>query len=302
MIASGDLDESLAVQELASKVEIRQALALHSLGHRFGVLAALPVIDAETLPIGPAKLGAALRHAAACLDISVEQRVLLYHTFDRIAMNHIGTFYDAANAYFVDQGILKHLHLYLHLRLQAAQGKSSLSLSPTDTADTPNRAPAGAMSVNYPTADTTPVRDAPAAAATLPTWVPPAPQRGAAADERDSELFTTLRELLAGAVSARVAAERAAHGYVPSGEDVQSVLGALQSKPIVADHDGRQAGAAFDCATQAGPAQPIASSSRRQDIHRNWPNEDSDTIDLVGMLFDYLSKNVRRPTAAPRRC
>src|SRR5206468_4255829 len=63
-------------------------------------------------------------------------------------------------------------------------------------------------------------KPAPAGSATPATSKP-------AGDARDAELFTTLRDLLGGRE-----AQRASDGYTPSNEEVQSVLGALQARPI----------------------------------------------------------------------
>src|SRR5689334_1850379 len=57
LLGTGELEESLALQEFAAKTEIRQAQVLYALGHRFGVLAGAPMFDSDTLPIGPAHLG-----------------------------------------------------------------------------------------------------------------------------------------------------------------------------------------------------------------------------------------------------
>ncbi|HZW52157.1 MAG TPA: DUF1631 family protein, partial [Rudaea sp.] len=97
LVETRELEESLALQEFVAKTEVRQAPALFLLGHRFGVLAAAPAFDAETLAVGPAGLAEALQHACACLDISAEHRVLLFHAFDRSSHAAIGDLYAALN-------------------------------------------------------------------------------------------------------------------------------------------------------------------------------------------------------------
>ena len=77
LVETKELEESLALQEFSARAEIRQAQPLYALGHRFAVLAAAPIIDAEHLAIGPAQLAAAMRHACACLEIAPDHRVLL---------------------------------------------------------------------------------------------------------------------------------------------------------------------------------------------------------------------------------
>ncbi len=128
----------------------------------------------------------------------------------------------------------------------------------------------------------------------VPQWATAdQPQQTAPPDERDSELFTTLRELLAGRRHAMGVGNSPTSGsYQPTGEDMQSVLGALQSKPISpVMMNGK--------VTQRSVAQlkqDLISQLRQISPDGRPPQlqpEDSDTIDLVGMLFDYITKNTR---------
>ena len=109
LVDSDVLEQDLALQEIVSKSEIRHSQALYALAHRFGVLAGSPAWETDVLPLGPAQLTRALRHAMRCLDLNVEYRVLAYRLFDRVAMLPIGEFYDVVNGYLAKQRILAHL-------------------------------------------------------------------------------------------------------------------------------------------------------------------------------------------------
>ena len=128
----------------------------------------------------------------------------------------------------------------------------------------------------------------------VPQWAAsdqPAPT--APPDERDSELFTTLRELLAGRRHATgLGSSLIAGAYQPTGEDMQSVLGALQSKPI----SPMMVNGKVAQRSVAQLKQDLVSQLRQISPDGRPPQlapEDSDTIDLVGMLFDYIAKNTR---------
>jgi hypothetical protein len=306
LVDTSDLEESLALQEFAAKTDIRHAQVLYALGHRFGVLAGAPMLEAELLPIGPVRLGRALRRATGCLDITADHRVLLYHTFDRITMAAIGDFYDAVNTYLIEHRILR------HLRAQPPRTKGSQSnAAQTEAPETipepeipataapppapspmaPGAARAGyaapRMQSQYPASP-----NAPARGVEVSNWSGP-PAHSAPPDERDSELFTTLRELLSGRRHALGGVDKTVSGgYVPSGEDVQSVLGALQSKPISPITMGGKV-----VQRSVGHLKQDLLAQLRQLAPDGKPPqlaaEDSDTIDLVGMLFDYIMKNVR---------
>ncbi len=273
LVETGDLELSLAAQEIAARSEIRQSLALLDLGHRFGVLAGQPAFEAERMVLGPAHILSALRDASSRLDLPAEHRVLFCHAFDRVALSAIGTFYAALNAFFVEHRILRHLRAHAPVRPRSKNG------SPDE------QVPANAR----PRSDA--VAPQPMPSARVPS------ENGASRSNpemNDPELFTTLRELLAGrprAPTARTAAMPGSHGYVPSAEQVQSVLGRLQAKPATpADVDGKVVARRpvthlrqelLDQLRQfAPPGQRLQLDA-----------EDSDTIDLVGMLFDYIQKS-----------
>jgi hypothetical protein len=290
-----DFEESLVLQDMAVKADIRQTMSLYMLGHRFGVLAALPALGADTLPIGPRRLGAALRHAAAPLDIPIAHRVLLYQTFDRVAMPGLGSFYDTVNGYLIEQRVLSHLRVVLGSTRPAtprtvAENGTPAQVSPPAPTPWPPVAPAPAPRARFVAA--------PPAAPAMPAATPSAAQRAQsqapAADERDTELFAMLRELLAGRRHATGAPhdEPRADGYVPSGMDVQSVLGILQAKPITPVLLG-------------GRVVPRAVSQLKHDLlahlrhlapigtNPHLASEDSDTIDLVGLLFDRIMQDIK---------
>ena len=265
LVDSAVLEEDLAQQEVASKSEIRHSQALYALGHRFGVLAGSPAWEAETLPIGPAGFVRALRHATHCLDLGVEYRVLTYRLFDRVAMMPLGEFYEIVNGYLAKQRILAHLQSPSVRREGGAAG-SDASAQPE--ANEPEPTPAAAAEAARAQAD---------------------------ANERDSELFSTLRMLLSGRRAMHGAPSPIEDGYLASRNDLQSVLGTLQRST-----DGMQSrgGKPRDA---AGLRHDLLMQLRQTSPQGRPPvlaEEDSDTVDLVGMLFDYINRSVNSESSA----
>lgn len=302
LLDTRELEESLALQEFAAKNDVRQAPALFLLGHRFGVLAGAPAFDAESLAIGPAKLADSLQHASACLDISADHRVLLFRAFDKSCQTAIGELYAGINHFFVENRILPNLQASAAPRAKgsganpgsqpdeeatpAAEAPPGISTDPRGTAAP--RPPAGQQGPGY--------HMPPPGIFTPPPGAYPQPGMSARAsvpDDRDAELFTTLRELLAGRRSALgVPDSMPANSYVPSSNDLQSVLSTLQAKPIAP----MSLGGKVVQRSIGHLKQDLLSHLRQQSPDGQAPQlaaEDSDTIDLVGMLFDYLTKNVR---------
>ena len=315
LVDSSDLEESLALQEFAAKNDIRQAQTLYALGHRFAVLAGAPVFDAETLPIGPTHLGEALRFASSNLDIPVEDRVLLYRVFDRLGQAGITSLYEDINSYLIEQRVLRHLKLQAPRTKPAATQLANEKEQPAqetkqqqDEAQSPAFGGNASARPSGPNPFMTPATLSPGGLGDprgrvqssgtrnlqVPQWATSEqPQQTAPPDERDSELFTTLRELLSGRRHAMgMSNTPVPGGYQPSGEDMQSVLGALQSKPI----SPMMVNGKVTQRSVAQLKQDLVSQLRQISPEGRPPQlaaEDSDTIDLVGMLFDYIAKNTR---------
>lgn len=287
LVETRDLEENIALQEIATKAEIRHSQVLYALGHRFGVLVAAPALDAESLPVGPHQICESLRYATACLSIANEHRLLLYRQFDRLGMAEAAILYGAINDYLVEKRILRHLQIATRFSSPAA----APAAAPADAAKTPGRAEA-------PPA-TEPM--AGSAAAAHP-YAPPAAGRASAPaveDARDSELFHTLRELLSGRrqmVGAPAADRANVSSYEATGEDLQAVLGSLQNKPAAPMVlGGRVVQRSIshlkqDLLNQLRQFTPDGRPPALSEV-------DTDTLDLVGMLFDFIAKDMR-PTGA----
>lgn len=256
LVDSRDLEENIALQEISAKAEIRHSQALYALGHRFGVMVGAPALDAESLPIGPQQFCAALRYATACLLIALEHRLLLYRQFDRVGMVEVGVLYGAVNDYLSEKRVLR------NLQLSARQ-----PVAPIAMAAAPAAGGTGAAA--------------------------PAPRR-AGDDTRDSELFDTLRELLAGrrqAAVAEPAQSATTSNYVASSEDLQAVLGNLQSRPAAPMVLGGRvvqrsiAHLRQDLLNQLRQFTPDGRPPQLSSV-------DTDTLDLVGMLFDFIARDM----------
>lgn len=129
LIAHNDLEESLALQEIAAKAEVRQSQPLYALGHRFAVLAAAPLIEADALAIGPARIADAARLSTADLDLPIDHRVMFYRSFDHEVMIELRNLYDALNEYFAQHRILR------HLRVTPFRGKGSATSTAAPAVD-----------------------------------------------------------------------------------------------------------------------------------------------------------------------
>jgi len=313
-----DMDEATVLAEISSRAEVRNSLPLYLLGQRFGVVAGKPAFDAENLPIGPQALCRMIRQASDCLELSGEHRLLLFRTFERHLMPLYGTFIESVNTYLSRNGVLPNLH-YVPVRPRAAAPSAvSADRRPKpaaeaargaagapDAAGARNGAGAGAATVQ-PGGTGAPggaaggmggapggMAGMPGGAGSGPVGVPGGGQEGGAPEDA----FQQMRHLLAGRrqlLGKLVGGRQANAGATEpvSTEQVQDVLGKLQQKAgTTVMVNGKQTQR-----TVTHLKQDLLAQLRQSTPEGKSPalaEEDGDAIDLVGMLFDHIMKDVR---------
>ncbi len=353
LVDEEEFEESLALQEVASRSEIRNSMLLFALGQRFGVLAGSKAFEPDELPIGPHRLCDCFRDAVGCIDVCLEFRIVLYRAFDRAGSATLTKVYEAVNQIGIEQRILPHLAVVPPVRAKRdiaaadAAGANSAATDPTDAdkgsgkkaapkagtgADaaaslglSPDLAPSvgtqrrAEFGARPPAPSALPpgrgtghgastamympdVSDIPGAAGfsnPMTGWPGvPSPVTDYSQDPREAELFETMRDLMAGrrhmlGLDPRLPPEQV---HQVRTADVQSVLGALQSKPVAPVRAGGKvvhrsiAQVKQDLLNQLRQAAPDNKSPQLDEV-------DSDTIDLVGMLFEHLGKDAK-PAAA----
>lgn len=325
LVSDTEVDERSVMLEVTAHAEIRFSLPLFLLGQRFGVLAGRSAFDAEHLPIGPRALCRILQGAAECLDLGPEHRYILFKQFDRHLMQYLGDFYEALNNYLIGRGVLPHL-TFVPLRVRptlqpgsAAPGGTEAGASQSSIAAL--HVPAGPATSAYDRASHTQSEKAAHAqqaaqaaaaflgtveAAPAPSLVPAIPVAqpqtrwpGLPTTGPDDQLesFDALRELLdgrrnlLGKFGAKNTASSAPNSRVAPAEELQKVLDELQREPLRAVmKQGRPA-----ARTVADLKQDLLVQLRRGAADQQasaLSGEDGDTIDLIGMLFDQLNKDV----------
>ncbi|KFN41981.1 DUF1631 domain-containing protein [Arenimonas metalli] len=309
LVENLDLDEATVLSEIASRAEVRNSLPLYLLGQRFGVLAGKPAFDAENLPIGPQALCRMLRQAADCLELAGEHRSLLFRTFERHLMPLYGGFIESVNTYLSRNGVLPNLH-YVPVRARPASAPAAKIRLPGDGGSVadgsgagPGTGSAGGTGAGAVGAG---ARGGGMGGGAGPGGGSPglgAGGRGLGGQAASGEdTFQQMRHLLAGRrqlLGKLVGGQPSGSGGgVPvSTDQVQDVLGQLQQK-------------ATPTMMVNGKPTPRTVTHLKQDLlaqlRQHTPGnqppalaeEDGDAIDLVGMLFDHIMKDVRPNSAA----
>lgn len=115
LVDDSEVSEEGVLRNIALRHESRAGLPLLLLGQRFGVLAGAPAFDAETLPVGPHRLGKILAEASRTLQLEAEHRLLLFDAFNTRVMAGYAQLVEAMNALLARENVLPGLS-YVPLR------------------------------------------------------------------------------------------------------------------------------------------------------------------------------------------
>ena len=261
LVADNELEESLAITSLIGKNETRLARDLFAVNQRLSVICGGTRIDDATNPIGPALLAQSFRQSMRELSADMRVKLIIYKLFDRYVMASLDELYQETNAELMRAGVLPQLR---HEVLRNTAGGTG--------------AAAGA-------------------GAAIQGDVP-APLQ-ADDSEASAELLQTLRTLF-GARRAHPTVPLSAitHGPLPTDNELIGALSVLQSQ-----------------AATVQPALPVGSSvmditeqvlhlkeqlmSQLGSLRGQRPGQiatiDEDTIDLVGMLFEFILEDRNLP-------
>jgi hypothetical protein len=298
LVGSNELDESLVLREMAARVEVRHSVPLYELGYRYGVLAGRPAFDVDSLPLGPGRITAALRYAVAALDLPQDHRILFYQTFDRLTMSGLGALYTAANGYLAEQRILQFLQLPTVSKNRQSGPAGGDPHAPAPGAresfapPRPRGAAADEVDVGGFGLAMFEVASSRKQASPTPTSAAPLReqrQQRSSGDSRDGEQFAALRKQLHARRRSQsvMPTPRTADAFQPGARELQSALGVLQirSPPTI------MLGGKVVQRTIAQLRQDLLNQLRHATPAGQTPqldDEDADTIDLVGMLFEQL--------------
>jgi hypothetical protein len=125
LINNQEFEESVLLDDIATRAETRAGRQLFELGYRHGVLAARAPFEAEELALGPRALVRVLGEIARAHGFSREHRMFWYRLLDPSLVGAADETYAALNGLLVAQGILPSLRPYLPRRGNAPRTRSS---------------------------------------------------------------------------------------------------------------------------------------------------------------------------------
>ena len=160
LLEEDNVSDEFVLDNMASRLEARNSLALQLLGQRFGVLAGAPAFDGESLPLGPYSLCGALAESADLLKLSRYARMQLFQQFEKTLVEVYPALLEDFNSRLILDGILPHLS-FVPMRVRAAsatdpaaaatagQGGSGDAAAPRSMAQTPGDATPLAVNAGF---------------------------------------------------------------------------------------------------------------------------------------------------------
>jgi hypothetical protein len=276
LVDDQELEESLAVSSMVAKAENRLQRSLYQINQRLGVIIGGGKVEDSSNPIGPAVLGQAFRTAVRELQVNVQVKLIIYKLFDRYVMAGLDPLYEEVNIELIRAGVLPQIRHVLPHGVRPIPAPAGAHHGPV--------AAGGAMPSGVGSATGTSSYYDPAAA------------------ELQAELYGTLRSLLASRHGhAHVSGEYVggagggggATGLSPT--ELLSALTILQSQSTAAygRSDGVDAAQAVQQLKHELMEQVRKLSGETKSQHVS--SADEDTIDLVGMLFEFILQDRNLP-------
>ena len=271
LVNDQELEESLAIGSMVAKAENRHAPQLYAVNQRLSVIRGGASVENDTNPIAPAPLCQAFRLAMREFDLDVQARLIIYKLFDRFVMNNLDMLYGEVNHQLIQAGVLP------QIRDKHTQGASRSPGQPAmpGAAEQPAM-PAAGMDAGY--------------AGYAGAYDP-------AAAHLQVELYNTVRSLLA--MRRGMRPEYAAQpANLPSFApiDLLSALTILQNQAMLPTAQPASVAEA-QFAVQRMKHELIEQASKFQSDQRaQVAAADEDTIDLVGMLFQFIVQDRNLPS------
>jgi hypothetical protein len=269
LVNDQELEESLAIGSMVAKAENRHAPALYAVNQRLSMIRGGASVENDTNPIAPAPLCQAFRLAMREFDLDVQARLIIYKLFDRFVMSNLDMLYGEVNHQLIQAGVLP------QIRDKHSGGGPRAPGSPAMPGAETHGGQGTGMDSGY----------APYAAGYDP-----------AAAQLQIEIYNTVRSLMAMRRGMRP-------DYNPQSAnlpsfapiDLLSALTILQNQAVLPQAQPTSAADAA-AAVQHMKQELIEQASKFQaDTKTQVAAADEDTIDLVGMMFQFIVQDRNLP-------
>ncbi|MCU0755341.1 MAG: DUF1631 domain-containing protein [Xanthomonadales bacterium] len=269
LVAEGDLEEDLAISSMCGKAENRLARSLFALNQRFTVLSLGNKVSDADNPLAPRGIAKAFQTTLGELEVDIQVKLIVLKLFDKHVMAALDALYDEVNLQLIDMGVLPQLK-------HTMSGVRRPPSAPSAPGATPAEAAAAAE-----------LAGAPGAAGAAGEY-----GAGAPMDASMQEMYNSLRNMLA-------ARHPGGGGAVITGpvyqqNDLVNALSILQNQVLALQQQAMGMSTPLQISQIKEELLQQAQKISGGDQHRVH-SADEDTIDLVGMLFEFILQDKNLP-------
>ncbi len=294
LVEGDQFDKKQLFTSMIARAESQNNTHLHSLRQRFAVLSGKPPFDNEDLPISPKVLCDCMLEAIQPLKLSLENTEIVASIFERRMLNNFSELLDASNKFLIEHKVLTNLNYTAYRNPELRYKKSAIALKggkaqvktsrPTDAQQTNSPQPEFARASSAQDSKYTPSIGQQVQGSTQ--------QSGAVPQRRFSDfrnLLSVKRQQLSTLGNAPQLAPEAqiSNANAASTEVLNEILGKLQ----LAQHSPQN----FTDGVQSIKNQIQTQLSSQSTIGNELTltSEDSDAIDMIGLLLDSAVKNLK---------
>lgn len=306
LVGETELEETLAIGSMVGKAENRLSRGLYALTQRLSVVMGGAKVADEDNPFGPRAVTRAFKDAISCLDAEIEVKLFILKLFDKYVMGGLDHLYEEVNQLLMDGGVLPQLKPQL-AGLNRRPGPALPPGMPMPAeSDNPELGPAMGEGPGLPMAGgpmlPPPGGPLPPMPGGMAMGAAGYPAQGGYAQQGDVglqwELYNTLRALMS---QRHPQAQQVHAGPTYGTNDLLSALSLLQTQ-----NTGGPAGPG-GLSFLGGPSinvvqqvkddliSQVGKLSGGPESGQRVASADEDTIDLVGMLFEYILQDRNLP-------
>ncbi|WP_349792203.1 DUF1631 domain-containing protein [Xanthomonas sp. WHRI 7064] len=328
LVEDTDIDRDIVLSEIARRETSRRADALQLLAQRVAVIGAVAEFELEAVPLGPYALCRVLRQCGETLGLSLDGQLTLYRVFERQVIERLNDLYERANGTLAQEGILPgliyHPYLVKPTQVQTRRAPPAAATAPKDAAAASARAlpprngrPAtGWSGQSAPTPWQSVLLDPPALPMTLAGATygeQTAPALSDAVQALGGLMSSARQSQAAGNLGAAANQSSANHGAAPAASaqttpEKASPRLAASAVPKAAVSDALASLQGTLAAQAAAAAQPSGIDAVQRQLlallrAQHGPDaalspQDTDTFDLLGLLYAQMQREVREQTPA----
>lgn len=269
LVENDDFEESLSITKILSRATNRYTRELYALNKRLAIINGGREIGEHALPGGPKQTCDALQSAVKQIDADVKVKTILYRLFDECVMDNAGKIFEDFNRSLVEAGILPHLK-YTGTWTSSANVGSSKKKPSTEKQQAPAERKQSGDRVNLTVVEENRIKEFLGLL----------------------DVYNTVQQ--PGGSSAKAHVATPVKHY--STDHLLSVLGGLQKQIDTAANQPSPQNIKTTLAAELAKSA-IANSPNGTTQKHDIAIVDTGTIDLVGMLFDYVLQDDNLPDA-----